>query len=101
MSRLVVEKSETVVQRERIGYLIGTVSFLFTECRFCFEETKLTISDAPKSEETEMDAMESELAVHDENGDEGLDVEKSIFKRDQHSRSHNAKKRDVIYVPMV
>ena len=48
-----------------------------------------------------MDSMEPDFAVHDENGDVGLDIEEPTFKRDQHSRSYNAKKRNVIHVPMV
>ncbi|CAD6574114.1 MAG: hypothetical protein ASARMPREDX12_006386 [Alectoria sarmentosa] len=57
--------------------------------------------NTPDSEETEMDSMEPDFAVHDENGDVGLDIEEPTFKRDQHSRSYNAKKRNVIHVPMV
>lgn len=48
-----------------------------------------------------MDSMEPDFAFHDENGDEGLGIEEPAFKRDQHSGSYNAKKRNVIHVPMV
>lgn len=57
-----------------------------------------------------MDATEPESAVHDENGDDSLDAEESTsalvsvaptLKRDQHSRNYNAKKGQVIHVPMV
>lgn len=48
-----------------------------------------------------MDSMEPGFAVRDENGDEGLDIEEPAFKRDQHSGSYNATKRNVIHVPMV
>ena len=84
--------------------------FLVHGLLILLQKDKLTSPDAPDCEETEIVTMEPEFAVQDENGDEGLDAEESssalvsvvpTLKRNQHSRSYNAKKDKVLNIPMV
>ena len=105
-----MKKAGQLAHCERIGYITGTVSRLFTDYRPRSRYTKLTTLDAPDPEETEINSMEQGFADHDgiEKVDLGAGDSASstvnvipTLEKNPYSSNFNARKRQTIQVPMV
>ena len=105
-----MKKAGQLAHRERIGYVTGTVSRLFTDYRPRSRHTKLTTVDAPDPEETKINSIEQGFPDHDRIEEVDLDagdsassivIVISTLEKNPYSSNFNAKKRQTIHVPMV